>query len=58
MRKYLTTHEKAVSHIYDFATDPFWVFSIYEENLIIFFISVCADVLLAAAGPGHGDEDE
>jgi hypothetical protein len=29
-----------------------------EENLIFFFISVCVDVLLAAAGPGHGDEDE
>ncbi len=59
MRKYLTIYEEAVSHIYDFATDPFWVFSIYEGKFdYLFYQCVCVDVLLAAAGPGHGDKYE
>ncbi len=55
MRKYLTIHEEAVSHIYDFATDPFWL-SWYRRKILFSFLSVYVDVLLAAAGPGHGDE--
>ncbi len=37
MRKYFPRRPLV---IYDFATAPFWIFLIYEENLIFFFISV------------------
>ncbi len=42
MGKYLdiSSYIRKAFLIYDFATAPLWIFLIYEENLIFFFISV------------------
>jgi hypothetical protein len=42
MAKYLRIFSSYIRKpfiIYDFATDPIWIFFIYEENLVFFFIS-------------------
>ncbi len=40
MRKYITIYEEAVSHIYGFATAPFWISLYIRKIWFSFFISV------------------
>ncbi len=45
MHKYFFIYDEAVIVTYDFATAPFMNFLIYEENFILFFISVQYSIL-------------
>jgi hypothetical protein len=41
MRKYLVIYKETISHIYDFATAPFWISLYLRKLLFSFFITIC-----------------